>query len=87
MYLHSRLINFYLLYRCKVQGVLPAQKRKYPGNLNRHKLVVVEHDWSLISKSLGLFLLGLDCELSAKKRIKSSAEVTYEVCCSTEEGY
>lgn len=87
MYLHSRLINFYLLYRCKVQGVLLAQKRKYPGNLNRHKLVVVEHDWSLISKSLGLFLLGLDCELSAKKRIKSSAEVTYEVCCSTEEGY
>lgn len=87
MYLHSRLINFYLLCRCEVQGVLPAEKRKYPRNLNMHKLVVVEHDWSLISESLDLFLLRLDCELSAKKQIKSSAEVTCEVCCSIEEGY
>lgn len=87
MYLHNRLMNFDLLCRCKVQGVLPAQKRKYPRNWNVHKLVVLEHDWSLTSKSLGLFLLRLHCELSAKKGIKSSAEVTCEVCCSTEEGY
>lgn len=87
MCLHSRLVNFYLLCRCKVQGLLPAQKRKYPRNLNMHKLVIVENDGVLISKSSGLFLLRLHCELSAKKRIKSSAEVTCEVCCSTEEGY
>lgn len=63
--LHSRLLNFHLLCRCKVQGLLPAQKTKYPRNQSMHKLVAVEQ-WPFISESLDLFLLRLDCELSTK---------------------